>query len=41
MDLIILVIMAFVTLLWWASAARWRMAVAARQQAGVVRPRVK
>jgi hypothetical protein len=41
MDLIILVIMALVTLLWWASAARWRTAVAARRQAGVGRSRVK
>ena len=30
MDLIILAIMALVTLLWWASATRWRTAVAVR-----------
>ena len=41
MDLIILVIMALVTLLWWASAARWRTAVAVRRQAEVGRFRVK
>ncbi len=41
MDLIILVIMALVTLLGRASAARWRMAVALRWQAGVGRFRVK
>jgi hypothetical protein len=41
MDLIILAIMALVTLLWWASAARWRTAVAVRRQAGVGRFRVK
>ena len=41
MDLIILGIMALVTLLWWASAARWRTAVAARRQAKLSRPRIR
>ncbi|MDZ4855540.1 MAG: hypothetical protein SGJ26_11905 [Nitrospirota bacterium] len=41
MDLIILVIMALVTIFWWASAARWRTAVAVRRQTGVGRPRVR
>ena len=41
MDLIILVIMAVVTLVFWASAARRKTAVAVRQQAELGRPRVK
>ena len=41
MDLIILVIMALVTLLWWASAARWRTAVAVRRQTKLSRPRIR
>ncbi len=41
MDLMILAIMALVTLLWWASAARWRTTVAVRRQAEVGRFRVK
>jgi hypothetical protein len=41
MDLIILVIMALVTFIWWASAARWRTAVAARQKTEVGRPRIR
>ena len=41
MDLIILVIMAVVTLGFWASAARRKTAVAVRRQAELGRPRVK
>ncbi len=39
MDLIILVIMAIVTLLWWADAARWRTAVAVRRKVESGQPR--
>jgi len=41
MDQMILGAMALVTLLWWASAARWRTAVAVRRQAKLSRPRVR
>ena len=41
MDQMILCAMAMVALRWWASAAQWRTAVAARRQAEVGRPRVK
>ena len=41
MDLIILVTMALVTFIWWASAARWRAAVAVRRKAEVSRPRIR
>ncbi len=41
MDLIILVIMALVTLFWWASAARWRTAVAVRRKVELGRPRIR
>ncbi len=41
MDLIILVIMAIVTLLWWASAVRWRTAVAVRRKIESSRPRIR
>ena len=41
LEQIIVCAVALVTLLWWASAARWRTAVAVRRQAEVGRFRVK